>query len=66
MPLGIPYGENQFYSLGYPIYGTHSQGGNIYPHLNSSYPTSVSSQTSVMIPVQSSSDHFSPRYHPSG
>ena len=41
--LSILYGENQFYSLGYPLYRTPSQGGNIYPHLNSPYHTSISS-----------------------
>jgi hypothetical protein len=58
VPLGISYGENQFYGLGYPLYGTPSQGDNIYPHSNNYYPTSVSLQTSVKIPIQTSSDHF--------
>jgi hypothetical protein len=43
VPPGISYGENQFYGSGYPLYGTPSQWGNIYPHLNHSYPTLVSS-----------------------
>jgi hypothetical protein len=42
VPPGILYGENQFYDSSYPPYGTPSQGGNIYPHSNNSYPTSVS------------------------
>jgi hypothetical protein len=45
---------------------TPSQGGNIYHHSNNSYPTSVPSQASVMMPVQTSSEHFSASYHPSG
>ena len=48
LPPGISYGENQFYGSGYPLYGIPSQGGNIYPHLNNSYPTSGFSQTSVI------------------
>jgi hypothetical protein len=43
VPRGLSYGENQFYGSGYPLYGTHSQGGNIYYHSNNPYPTSVSS-----------------------
>jgi hypothetical protein len=39
---GLSYGENQFYGSGYPIYGTPSQGGNIYPHSNNPYQTLVS------------------------
>jgi hypothetical protein len=66
VPPGLSYGENQFYSSGYPLYGTPSQGGNIYPHSNNPYPTSVSSQPSVMIPVQTSSDHFGVNQHFSG
>ena len=41
--LGISYEENQFYGLGHPLHGTPSQGGNLYPHLNSPYQTSISS-----------------------
>jgi hypothetical protein len=63
VPPSISYGENQFYSSGYPLYGTPSQGGNIYPHSNNSYPTSVSSQTSVTMPVQTSLDNFSVNHH---
>jgi hypothetical protein len=66
VPPGLSYGENQFYGSGYPLYGTPSQGGNIYPHSNNSYPTSVSSQTSVTMPVQTSSDHFGIGHHFSG
>jgi len=66
IPPGISYGENQCYGLSYPLYGTPSQRGNIYHHSNNSYPTSVPLQTSVMMPVQTSSDHFSASYHPFG
>jgi hypothetical protein len=66
MSSGISYGENQFYGSGYPIYETPSQGGNIYHHLNNSYPTSIPSQALVMMLVQTSSEHFSAIYHPSG
>jgi hypothetical protein len=37
---------------------TPSQGGNIYPHLNNPYPTSISPQNPVTMPIQTSSDHF--------
>jgi hypothetical protein len=53
----------QFYGSSYPLYGTPSQGGNIYPHSNSSYPTPVSLQTSVTMPIQTSSDHFGVNHH---
>jgi hypothetical protein len=43
VPPGILYGENQFYGSSYPLNGTPSQGGNIYHHLNNSYPTSFPS-----------------------
>jgi hypothetical protein len=66
LPLGLSYGENQFYGSGYPLYGIPSQGDNIYPHPNNPYPTSVSSQTSVTMPVQTSSDHFGVNQHLSG
>jgi hypothetical protein len=66
VPPGLSYGENQFYGLGYPPYRTPSQGGNIYPHSNNSYHTSVSSQTLVMIPLQTSSDYFDISHHFSG
>jgi hypothetical protein len=39
----LSYGENQFYGSGYPLHGTPSQGGNIYPHLNDPYHILVSS-----------------------
>jgi hypothetical protein len=48
------------------MYETPSQGSNIYHHLNNSYPTSIPSQASVMMPVQTSSKHFSASYHPFG
>jgi hypothetical protein len=66
VPLGLSYGENQFYGLGHPLYGTPSQGGNIYPHSNNYYPTSISSQTSVTMLVQTSSNHFGINFHFSG
>jgi hypothetical protein len=66
VPPGLSYGENQFYGSGYPLYGTPSQGGNIYPHLNNPYPNSVCSQTSVTMPIQTSSDHFCVNQHFSG
>jgi hypothetical protein len=66
IPPSISYGENQFYGLRYPLYGAPSQGGNTYHHSSNYYPTSVPSQTLMMIPVQTSLDHFSASYHPSG
>jgi hypothetical protein len=66
LPPGLSYGENQFYGSGYPLYGTPSQGGNIYPHSNNPYPTSVSSQALVMMPIQTSSNHFGMNQHLSG
>jgi hypothetical protein len=66
VPRGLLYGENQFYNLGYPPYGTPSQGGSIYPHLNNSYPTFVSLQTLVMMPIQTSLDHLGINHHVSG
>jgi hypothetical protein len=63
---GISYGENQFYGSGYPLYGTPSQGGNIYPHSNSPYHTSISSQTSVMMPIHTSSNQLGGGYYLSG
>jgi hypothetical protein len=56
----------QFYGSGYPLYGTPSQGGNIYPHSNISYPTPVSSHTLVTMPIQTSLDHFGVNHHFSG
>jgi hypothetical protein len=51
---GLSYGGNQFYGSGYPVNGTPSHGGNIYPHLKNPYHTFVSSHTfaSVMMPIQ--------------
>jgi hypothetical protein len=66
LPPGLSYGENQFYGLGYPLYGIPSQGGNIYPHSNNPYPTLVSPHTPVTIPIQNSSDHFGVNQHLSG
>jgi hypothetical protein len=66
VPPGLPYGESQFYNSGYPPYGTPSQGGNIYPHSNNSYPTSISFHTSVMMLIQTSSDHLRINHHVSG
>jgi hypothetical protein len=63
LPPGLSYGENRFYGLFYPLYGTTSQGGNIYPHSNDPYLTSVSSQTIVMMPIQTSSNHFGMNQH---
>jgi hypothetical protein len=63
LPPGLSYGENQFYGSVYPLYGIPSLGGNIYPHSNNPHPTSVSSQTSVAMPVQTSSDHFGVNQH---
>jgi hypothetical protein len=40
---GTSYEENRFYGSGYPLYGTPSQGGNIYPHSNSPYHAFISS-----------------------
>jgi hypothetical protein len=60
---GISYRENQFYGSGYPLHGTPSHGGNIYPHLNSPYHTSVSSQTSVMMPIQTYLDQLGGGYY---
>jgi hypothetical protein len=53
---GLSYGGNQFYGLRYPLHVTPSHGGNIYPHLNNPYHTSVSSQNSMMMPIQTSMD----------
>jgi hypothetical protein len=66
VPPGLPYGENEFYNSGYPLYGTPLQGGNIYPHSNNPYPTSLSPQTPMMMPVQTSSDHFGMNQHLTG
>jgi hypothetical protein len=63
VPPSFSLGENQFYGSGYPLYGIPSQGGNIYPHLNNSYPTSGFSQTSVMMPAQTSLNHFGINHH---
>jgi len=59
----VSYGENPFYGLSYSLYGTPSQGGNIYPHSNSPYHTFVSSQTSMMIPVQTSLNQLNRGYY---
>jgi hypothetical protein len=61
--LGVSYGEKQFYGAGYPLYGTPSQGGNIYPHLNSHYHTSISSQNYVMILIPTYSNHLNGGYY---
>jgi hypothetical protein len=39
----ISYRGNHFYGMGYPLHGTPSHGGNIYPHLTNPYHTFVSS-----------------------
>jgi len=66
MSFGISYGGNQFYGTSYPLHGTPSHGGNIYPHLNNPYHTSVSSQTSVMMPIQTSMDQLDGGYYLAG
>jgi hypothetical protein len=65
---GISYGRNKFYYMGYPLHGTLSHGGNIYPHLTHPYHTFVSFQTfsSVMMLVQTSMDQLGRRYYLSG
>jgi hypothetical protein len=63
---GLSYGNNQFYDSSYPLYGTPSQGGNIYPHLNRPYHTSISSQTSMMMPMHTSLDQLGRGYYLSG
>jgi len=60
---GVSYGENQFYDSGYPLHGSPSQGGNIYPHSNNPYQTSISLQTSMMIPVQTSLNQLNGGYY---
>jgi hypothetical protein len=64
----ISYGRNQFYGSAYPLHETPSHGGNIYPHLNNPYHTSVSSQTStsVMMHIQTSMDQLGRGYYLSG
>jgi hypothetical protein len=63
LPPGLSYGENQSYGSSYPLYGTPSQGGDIYAHSNNPYPTSISLHTLVMMPVQTSSNHFGVNQH---
>jgi hypothetical protein len=57
--------RESFYGMGYPLHGTPSHGGNIYPHLNNPYHAFVSSQTSasVMMPVQTSMDQLGGGYY---
>jgi hypothetical protein len=62
-PRVSSHGENQFYGSGYPLYGTPSQGGNIYHHSNIPYHTSISSQTSVMMPIQTSLNQLNGGYY---
>jgi hypothetical protein len=61
----ISYGRNQFYGSGYPLHETPSDGGNIYPHLNNPYHTSISSQTStpLMMHIQTSMDQLGEGYY---
>jgi hypothetical protein len=59
----VSYRENQFYGLGYPLHGSPSQGGNIYPHSNNPYHTSFFSYTSVMMPVQTSANQLNRGYY---
>jgi hypothetical protein len=61
--LGVSHGQNHFYDLGYPLYGTPSQGGNIYHHSNIPYHTFVSSQTSVMMLIQTSLNRLNGGYY---
>jgi len=65
MPSSISYKGNHFYGSGYPLHGTPSHGGNIYPHLNNPCHTCVSSQTSasVMMPIQTSMDQLGEGYY---
>jgi hypothetical protein len=62
----VSYKENQFYGSGYPLYGTPSQEGNIYHHLNIPYHTSISLQNSEMMPVQTSLNQLNGGYDLSG
>jgi hypothetical protein len=45
---------SQFYSMGNPLHGVPSSGGNMYPHLSNHCHVSFSSQAtfSVMMPLQ--------------
>jgi hypothetical protein len=61
--LGVSHGENQFYNSGYPLHGTPSLGGNIYHHSNIPYHTSVSSETSIMMPVKTSLNQLNGGYY---
>jgi hypothetical protein len=63
---GVSYGENQFYGSGYLLHRSSSQGGNIYPHSNNPYHTSVFSQTLVMMPIQTSLNQLNEGYYLSG
>jgi hypothetical protein len=60
---GISHGENQFYDSGYSLYGTPSKRGNIYHHSNIPYHTSVSSETSIMMPVKTSLNQLNGGYY---
>jgi hypothetical protein len=64
MSSGISYRGNQFYGMSYPLHGTHSHRGNIYPHLTNPYHAFVYSHTSasLMIPVQKYMDQLGRGY----
>jgi hypothetical protein len=68
LPLGLSYGENQFYSSGYPLYGTPSQGGNIYPHMSNPCHVTFPSQenSSVSFPLQPFMNQYGGGYYPAG
>jgi hypothetical protein len=65
---GVSYWENQFYGSGYPLHGSPSQGGNMYPHSNNPYHAFVSSQTFTLVsmPLQPFMDWYGGGYYPGG
>jgi hypothetical protein len=65
---GVSSRGSQFYSMGNPLHGVPSSGGNIYPHLSNPCHVAFSSQaiSSVMMPLQPFMNQFGGGYHPVG
>jgi hypothetical protein len=59
---------SQFYSMGNPLHGVPSSGGNIYPHMSNPCHVTFSSQaaSSVMMPLQPFMNQLGGGYYPTG
>jgi hypothetical protein len=67
LSFGVSYRGSKFYSMGNPLHGVLSFGGNIYPHMSNPYHATFSSQAtySVMIPLKPFMNQLGRGYYPS-